>query len=372
MKTPLISALFCCTASSLFAGGSIKQVAVHIPNETAPAGGVVQMKLLVTEPTPISSGRPRFEYDQAMFDDVWGIQLFNPSGSVSGVALINNAKVSVNYISSSGPLGSDYPIMTVALHIRPDAAVGSKTQFSLDPSSSWNLGLQGPTTMKPIPPALITVGGSISITNVVPGGGILAAGTVVKVFGIGFSSKTQVQLSNVVASSIVVVSATEIDITLGKTTDMSGKKIHVVNPDGSQDLYYSYLRGIALGTSVQPLLAGAVPVFASTTATQAIFAPIAAGKAMQFTGLAIQNPDREPASVTVSLFSGNQRLMGRQTTLIPSGYRLMRDISELTGGVTPQPGSYLQVESNQPVQMFGFLGDNTASTVTPFAAVFSK
>lgn len=43
MKTPLISALFCCTASSLFAGGSIKQVAVHIPNETAPAGGVVQM-----------------------------------------------------------------------------------------------------------------------------------------------------------------------------------------------------------------------------------------------------------------------------------------------------------------------------------------
>ena len=349
----------------------MKQVAVHIPNEMAPPGGVVQMKLLVTEPTPISSGKPRFAYDEAVIDDVWGIQLFNPAGSVSGVALIKNANVSVNYISTSGPLGSDYPIMTVALHVRPDAAVGSKAQFSLDASSSWILGLFGATTMKPIAPAMITVGGTISITNVVPGGGMLPAGTVVKVQGIGFQQKTQVQLSNIVASSIVVVSPNEIQITLAKATDMTGKKIQVVNPDGSQDLYYSYLRGIAMPKSVEPLLGYAVPIFASTTVTQAVFAPIAAGASSQFTGLAIQNPNHEPAKVTVSLFSANQRLVSKATTIIPSGHRLMRDIFELAGAV-PETGSYIQVESNQPVQMFGFLGDNAASTVTPFAPNIAK
>ena len=149
MKKLTHFALLCLVAINLFAGGAVKQVALHIPNEMAPPGGVVQMKLLVTEPTPISSGKPRFAYDEAVIDDVWGIQLFNPAGSVSGVALIKNANVSVNYISTSGPLGSDYPIMTVALHVRPDAAVGSKAQFSLDASSSWILGLFGATTMKP-------------------------------------------------------------------------------------------------------------------------------------------------------------------------------------------------------------------------------
>src|SRR5215472_6304313 len=204
--------------------GSPNQISLHIPNEMALPGGIVQMKLLVTTPTPISSGGPRFDFDST-FDAVWGIELFNPTGDVNGAAVINGSQVSVFYATSSGAQGSDYPIMTVALHVRPDAAPGAQTQFSLDPSSTWMLGLLGSATLKPMTPATVTVGGTISITNVVPGGGWLPGGSIVSIQGMGFQSKTQVQLNAIKASSIAVISSNLIEFTLAEATNMTGQKI---------------------------------------------------------------------------------------------------------------------------------------------------
>src|SRR5262249_61756549 len=44
------------TSGSTNRGTSGEQISLQIPNESAPPGGVVQMKFIVTEPTPISSG----------------------------------------------------------------------------------------------------------------------------------------------------------------------------------------------------------------------------------------------------------------------------------------------------------------------------
>ena len=162
------------------------------------------MKFMMTEPTPISTGSLRV--DTPMDTSVQGIHLFNPVGDVNGVAVIDGQQVNIHYFTSNGTQGHDSPIMTVALAIPTSAATGTETQFTLDPSSTWNLGRLGVATMRPIPPANVTIGGSISITNVVPGGGLLPAGTVVSVEGYGFQRKTRVQLSNIKASSIAVVS----------------------------------------------------------------------------------------------------------------------------------------------------------------------
>src|SRR5215469_17105921 len=80
--------------------GSNNQVSLHIPNETSPPGGVVQMKLMVTTPTPITSGGPSLAFDTT-FDAVWGIELFNPGGDVNGAAVINGSQVNVFYTTSS-------------------------------------------------------------------------------------------------------------------------------------------------------------------------------------------------------------------------------------------------------------------------------
>ncbi len=328
------------------------------------------MKFLSTEPTPISTGRPHGFYDEAMFDDVLGIELFNPLGDLNGVALVSGNAISVSFESLGALQGTDYPVMTIALHVRPGALPGSQSQFDLDSSTAFTVNYL-PAIFKPIPPATITVGGTLSITNVAPGGGVLPAGTVVKVEGLGFESRTQVQLSGVQAQSIAVVSASEIEIVLQQATNMTGKKIQVVNPDGSQDTYFSYMRGINLRASNQPLLSHAVPIFSSMTHSQAEFAPAIAAAGDQFTGLAMQNQNLASANVKVTLYSsGNQALSSTEIGL-PAGYRLMAESSELTGQIAP-PGSYILVSSDQPIQAFGFLANTATQTITPFRAFAAR
>lgn len=345
-----------------------RQISLHIPDESAPPGGIVQMKVLVTEPTPVVTGGPHVPVPSGTHPV--GIQLFNPNGDVNGVAMVGPSAVSVASITSTGTQGSDYPIMTVALEIPANISMGSKLPFSLDPSSTWTLGLLGVATLKPMLPATITVGGSISITDVVPGGGIQPAGTVVHVQGIGFQPGTQVQLSNVKASSITVVSPAEIQIVLAEPTQMTGKKIQVTNPDGSQDTYFSYMRGTPLNQSSQPLLATALPIFSSVTYSQAVFATVDTSTG-EFSGIAVQNPNLAPATVTFTLFSPANAPLGSSMFIIPSSNRMMLTMAELTGAVPPQ-GGYVVVSSDLSVQMFGFLGDNVSGTVVPYVALSSQ
>jgi hypothetical protein len=346
------------------------QVSLHIPNEMAPPGGVVQMKLMVTTPTPISSGGPGFAFD-ATFDAVWGIELFNSTGDVNGAAVINGSKASVFYTTSGGGQGTDYPIMTVALHLRPDAAPGSQTQFNLDPSSTWMLGPLGPATLKPMTPATVTVGGTISITNVGPGGGLLPAGSVVSIQGMGFQPHTQVQLNAIKASSINIIGPNEIQFTLAEAMNMTGQKIQVVNPDGSQDAYFSYLRGVPLFASNRALLQNTLPIFSSLTHSSAVYAPIGVLAANQITGVAVQNPSLAPAVVTVSLYSAQNVQLGSSTINVPSGHRFVAETSELTNAA-PQAGSYVVLTSTQPVQSFGFTADESQSSLIPFGAMVAK
>src|SRR5690348_3604076 len=100
MRAALLTCIFICSGS-LFAasgpggGNATPQVSLHIPNETAPPGGLVQMKFLVTEPTPISTGRPGMDYDPSMFDAVYGIELMNPNGDVNGIATVSGTRVDI-------------------------------------------------------------------------------------------------------------------------------------------------------------------------------------------------------------------------------------------------------------------------------------
>jgi hypothetical protein len=314
-----------------------------------------------------------FSMDARLFDDVWGIELFCLAGDLNGVAMVNGSRVNIRYTTTVGTQGTDYPVMTVALHVRPGVLPGTQTQFQLDPSSTWTLSPSGATaTLNPTPPAVVTVGGTISILDVVPGGGVLPAGSVVSIKGIGFQPKTQVQLNAIKFSSINFISPQEIQFTLAETTNMTGQKIQLVNPDGSQDTYFSYMRGIPLARSSQPLLANAVPIYSSVTYSKAVFAPMMPVSGSQFTGIALQNPSVTPATVSIALYSSANTLLGSSSFTLPGGYRLMGETSELTQGATPALGSYLVVASTQPVQVFGLVGDIGLGTVTPFTAMLAQ
>jgi hypothetical protein len=349
-----------------------QQISLHIPNETVVPGGIVQMKFMVTTPTPISSGGPRIRpFAVGVGVRVRGINVLNPTGDVAGVALISSSMVSISYIASTGAQGPDYPIMTVALAIPTSTPVGTSMPFSLDPSSTWNLGFLGTASLKPMLPATITVGGSISITDIVPGGGLLPAGTAVSIQGIGFQPGSRVQLSGMSVASTSFISPSEIQFVLAQATEMSGKEIQVVNPDGSQATYFSYLRGIPLGQSNRALLSSALPIFSTRVLSSAVFASSVSLSANQFSGVALENSNLTPASVTFTLASADGTL-ATSSIVIPSGYRLMRETSEVSEGIAPPPGSFLTVSSNIPIQMFGFQGDDSTGTVWPFTPLSSQ
>ena len=355
-------------AAGLPVAAQIALPTIRVSSETVPAGGMAQMKVLLTSPKPITSGNMDLDMSDVSFDSIDGIALFNSAGDVGGAAVVNNGKVNVQFTSPKGTLGvdADYPLLTVALTLSKSAIPGQSFPVTLNPSASvWDDLLGAPIAFE-FQQGKITVGGSVSITNVVPGGGTLPGGATFSIFGTGFTPQTKVSLRGINASNIQYISPTQFLVTLRETGTLDGALITVQNPDNSIDTYYSYMRGVPVGQSTRPLLAQTTPVFSIATANEAILPPTISSQvnADYFTGLALQNPNAATASVTVEAHSANGGLIGSQAVTLTSGARISREVSEWFG-VTLPTGGYLHVVSAQPVQVLGLLGNDSTGVVLP-------
>ena len=144
----------------------------------------------------------------------------------------------------------------------------------------------------------------------------------------------------------------------------------VQNPDKSSDTYYSYLRGVSMGTSTRPLLAQTVPAFSTNTVFEALVPPTISPmvNADYFTALALQNPSAAAANVTIETHSGSGAVTGSTSVVLSSGSRIAREVSEWFGSVLPS-GAYLRVVCDQPVQMLGLLGNDRTGIVLPVSPV---
>jgi len=361
-------------------GTATTGLSFRIPDETAPAGGMVQMKVRTTEVTPISGGRPQFSFDPALFDGVAGVGMFAPTGELAGAAVVDGNQVAIAYVTTT-PFTGDYPLLAVALRIRQDLAAGSRTLFTLDPSSLWNLNgtmlrttvsstmvgtaVSGTVAGTRVSPATVTVGGSVAITNVIPGEGWFPAGTVVSVRGVGFNSNSRLRVNNTAITAVRVVSSTEIQFTLTQAANMTAARLRVVNPNTSTNTYYSYMRGIPAATSGRTLLSTTQPIFSGTTRSLATFGPIPALNGTQYAALALQNPNLASANVTIELYAADGTLLHSSSRSLENGYRLSLELSELFDGVAPPPGASVRVTSSLPIEVFGLLCDEGTWTVTP-------
>jgi len=332
-------------------------------DETAPAGGTVQMKLEDTDGTPISGGRPSFAFDAAMFDAVIGIGVFAPTGEAAGAAVVDSNHVTIAYVTTT-PVAGDYPIMSVALRIREGAATGSRTQFTLNPSSLWTVA--GGVVRPRVAAGTVTVGGSVAISNVVPGDGWFPAGTVVSVQGMGFNSRSRLRVEDISITDVRFVSSTEMRFTLREPANLTAARLRIDNPDLSRATYYSYMRGIPAATSSWPLLSTTHPIFSGTTRSLATVGPLPAMNGMQYAALALQNPSLASANVTMELLASDGTLLHSATRSLQNGYRLALELSELFDGMVPPPGASVRVVSSLPIQVFGLLCDEGAWTVTPW------
>jgi len=339
---------------------------LKVMNEKVPPGGMLQLKLSVTEPKPILKGNQRVRYASAFLGPVRGIHLFSPAGDVIGVAVLENGDAQVYFSSPLNSFGTnlDYPVLTIAMPVLPSATVGKKVNLVLDGVNSTWLD----PTSKPYPVELksgvLTIGGSISVSDVIPGAGVVPAGTPITINGVGFPPDAVVQVEHAAVSSFQFVSPSQIRITLGAATDLESRRIRVKKPSTNETAtYYSYQRTTTVGTSTHALMASSYPLFSKATWKLAYFKPVVSGSA--FTGLALQNQTPAAVSVKLELLNNKGVRIAMKSIALPGRSRIVRDMKEFFAKAVT--GTELRVTSPVAIQMLGMMADDASKIVLPVA-----
>jgi hypothetical protein len=337
---------------------------VKITNETVPAGGMAQVKVLLTSPQPITGGGVKFDGALSLAD---GISLSSSTGDVFGTALQTGSQIDVRFTSPKGTFGTepDYPLMTFTFGVDPAAPVGQVTPADIGSSSLWQtlIGAAVPVELKP---GSVTVGGSISVTDVIPGGGVLPAGGTFSILGTGFTRRTKVHINPMLMDSATYISPNEIQVKVVDGGVLDATEIRLRNPDGSEVTYFSYLRGVPAGVSKHPLIARAVPIFSTKTSMSAVMPPMILPQfnSPYAVGVALQNPGTVAADVVLELVSASgPPISSAKITLAPRA-RMSRELSEWFTAPIPS-GASVRVRSTQPIQVLGLLANSSDGTVLP-------
>jgi hypothetical protein len=322
----------------------------RISSETAPAGGTAQVKVLLTPTQAASAGAIRLTGARSK---VRGAGLFDSEGDLFGTAVLNGGSIDVRFVSPGARFGrsESSPMLTVDFEMAGDTQPGESTPIDLVAADSGEPGGAS---------GRIQAGGSLSIRNVVPGGGMLPAGAVVTLQGMGFRPDTRVKIAGLQDLDVSYISHSELQLTMPAPTRMDGLRITATNPDDAAAEYVAYWRGTPQGESVEPLIARTLPLFSTRTGRSAVLPPqvLTQLNADYVVGLALQNPGLAPADITVALASG-----GSVRIALPPGARVSRGLDELFG--TGAKATAVLVNSSQPIQVLGLLGDRRAGTVLP-------
>jgi hypothetical protein len=339
---------------------------LRVSSEITPAGDMAQIKLLVTSPMPIIGGNGAFDLSQVSFASIDGINLFSPTGDVAGAAVVNGSQLNVRFLSPGGTFGTttDYPIMTVALRTSPNCFLGQIMPVSMNPFASQWTNSSGSVGFE-YQPGSITIGGSLSVTDVIPGGGVLPPGGTFSIIGTGFSPKTSVSIRGIHTSSIVYVSPTEFHVTARDGGRLDGARIQLKNPDNSQVTYFSYMRSIQVGASTRPLLAATVPILPMNPDFEAVIQDNwSALNSSNFVAVALENSSPGTAHIMIDAVSPAGSVIGTTQLTLDPRYRIQREVSELFGAPLPL-GGQLHITSDNPVQMMGLLGNDVNGTMVP-------
>jgi len=143
-------------------------------------------------------------------------------------------------------------VFVTTVPVLPGLPAGLKTATTVDlTNSNLNDASGNPYTLT-VTPGLFQVGGTLSIQNVVPGGGFLPAGTVLQVTGSGFDASTTVNLDGVAVAAPQVVSGQQLNLTLDGPMEPTGKHLHVGNSAGEQVDYFLSLPSVELPNRREP------------------------------------------------------------------------------------------------------------------------
>jgi len=322
-----------------------------------PPGGSIQLKVRIHGPTPIIVDR--------LGPDIGAVQGVTLLGApnTAGTAVFGGNSLVIRTASPPATPGlSSDPMIAVTIAIPDQAPVGTTDGLPLDPATPFGVDPLGNSCVPNlVDPFGSMAKGAVSITDVLPGGGFLPAGSLVAVVGIGFQPGAQVLIDGVSLASTSWVDSSRIEVVTAVETQLDGRMVGVTNPDLTDATYFSYLRATDLGKSARPLLAATEAIFPVQPQSSAVFAAPTSGT---FFGLALQNPDPADSIVSVDLLDAGS-VVASASLALPPRTKVSREVSELFPGVIPSAGSFFRLTATVPVQMLGLSGNENDGSVTP-------
>jgi uncharacterized protein (TIGR03437 family) len=232
---------------------------LQISAAETPAGATAQIRIYLASPHQIASGRLVVDLDAAVFGPASAVDVFSATGDQVGVANIRDRHIEAQFSSITGGIGQlpGLPAVTILAPVLATAKTGETGSITISPGDIPWKDVQGNQYLPAVQPGRIKVGGNISVNSVSPGGGLLPAEATVRIAGSGFSPSASVQIEGVIVSSTVSASPQAIEVKLGAPADLTGKRVIVRNPDGSQADFYSALRSsldeVSPGLLIQPI-----------------------------------------------------------------------------------------------------------------------
>jgi hypothetical protein len=363
---------------------------VSVPNVIVPPNGIYQYQVLLTEPKPIGNSSSRPTLPSAPVGPVRGVAVNDATGQATGLALIDPAgNMSVSLISPNGSLGTNntYPLFTMTMPVNSTATPGT-FPASLD-SATFLDGSGNTYTILANTAGSLTIGdpttGAQSITDVIPGGGLLPDRTMLRILGVGFTANTKIAIEGTTiifpGPDTAFVNSGEIDVTLcngtvdpaattcpgtGASFQLDGERVRATNRDTGVDVsYFSYPRTVDdTGTSANSLVQEVHAMFSQQTYVAATIPYVS--DATHFTGMALQNTSGTDATFNVELLDANGAVLPNAATgqILHARTRMARDISDWIQTIQGTPAK-VRVTVDVPLQMLGLLGDTAAGTVTP-------
>lgn len=219
---------------------------LQISNETAPPIGSAQFKISLTAPALISTAALSLTFDPTLFGPVSNVTAFTATGDQAGVAEVNGQQITIYASSASASLGQlpGLPVFVVTVPVLATAKVGTTSSITVDPTAAPWQDQQGNTYTVAVNPGTFTVGGTLSISSVTPGGGLLPVNTIVSINGSGFDAATTVTIDGVSIAQTNFFDPQKMIVLLGGATELDGKHVHVKNGAGEQTDFFCSLPAV--------------------------------------------------------------------------------------------------------------------------------
>ncbi|HMC31597.1 MAG TPA: hypothetical protein VKL99_12245, partial [Candidatus Angelobacter sp.] len=367
-------------------------IGLKVLNTSVPAGGIFQWQLSNTEPKPIGHGSTR---PQVPPGPVRGVAVNDPSGKAAGIALVppggSNTNISIQLSSPDALLGTDisYPVVTMSMPLSASLTAGQTFTIGMDTASALFADATKNYTTLEFAPGTLTIAavGSPYVTNVIPGGGLLADRSAIRILGAGFTANTRIAIegTTIVPADSTFVNSGEIDVKIcngtvadgatacpnnGTSFQLDGERVRVKDQSTNFTLdYYTYLRAEddpAFPASGNTLVTEVHPMFSRQTYLAATIPLVQS--ATQFTGLALQNTSGTDDGIKVELLDANNASLANTSFILHAGKKIERDvIQDLFNGTVPNGAAKVRmtVTSGNALQALGMLGDTSAGTVAP-------